>query len=94
VAGACLLWSTTARDAVEVAAGYTSGQTYTGLWRLSRDGRVLRAPDRYVPPPGFYPSPYYPGLLQRWDGPGWTPLPQHWWRREHLYFRAPDRAFL
>ncbi len=68
--GAWLLSSTTARDEVEFAAGYTSGRTHTGLWRLGRAGRVLRRPDRSVPPPGWYPSSYYPGLLQRWEGPG------------------------
>jgi hypothetical protein len=92
--GAWLLSSTTARDEVEFAAGYTSGRTHTGLWRLGRAGRVLRRPDRLVPPPGWYPSPYYPGLLQRWEGPGWKPLPQRWWRHEHRYFRAPAGPFL
>lgn len=93
-AAAWLLHSSTARDELEIAAGYTSGQTYVGLWRLGRDGQVLRRPDRSVPPPGWYPSPYYPGVLQRWDGPGWKPLPQRWWQHEHQYFRAPDRPFL
>jgi hypothetical protein len=89
-----LLSSTTARDEVEFAAGYTSGGAHTGLWRLHGDGRVLRRPDRSVPPPGWDPPPYYPGLLQRWDGPGWKPLPRRWWRHEHLYFRVPDRPFV
>ena len=93
-AGAWLLWTTRDRDERELAAGYTSGRAHTGLWRLDRDGRVLRRPDRSVPPPGWYPSPYYPGLLQRWDGPGWKPLPQRWWRHEDQYFRAPSRRFL
>ena len=92
--GAWLLWSTGARDEVEGAAGYTSGRMRTGLWRLGQDGRVLRRPDRSVPPPGWYPSPYYPGLLQRWEGPGWAPLPQRWEHHEHRYFRAPARPFL
>lgn len=91
---AWLLWSTDARDEVELAAGYTSGRTRVGLWRIGRDGSVLRRPDRQVPPPGWYPSPYYAGLLQRWEGPGWTPLPRGWWHHEHRYFRAPDRPFL
>lgn len=93
-AGAWLLYSSGARDEVEFAAGYTSGRAHTGLWRLDRHGRVLRVPDRSVPPPGWYPSPYYPGLLQRWDGPGWKPLPEDWWRHEHDYFRAAERPFL
>lgn len=93
-AGVWLLYSTRARDEIEFAAGYTSGGTHTGLWRIGRDGRVLRAPDRSVPPPGWYPSPYYPGVLQRWDGPAWKPLPQRWWRYEHHYFRAPERPYL
>lgn len=92
--GAWLLYSTEKRDSIEAAAGYTSTQGRTGLWRLANDGRVLREPDRSVPPPGWYPSPYYPGILQRWEGPGWKPLPEYWWRREHLYFRAPDHPFL
>ena len=94
VACVWLLRSTGARDELEFAAGYTSGRAHAGLWRLHRDGHVLRTPDRSVPPPGWYPSPYYPGLLQRWDGPGWKPLPRRWWRHEHLFFRAPDRPFL
>lgn len=89
-----LLWSTGARDAREHAAGYTSGRTYVGLWRLGRDGRVLREPDRSVPPPGWYPSPYFPGVLQRWEGPGWAPLVEEWWEHEDRYFRRPVVPFL
>ena len=89
-----LIYSTDARDELEFAAGYTSGRSYTGLWRVGRDGRVLRAPDGSVPPPGWYPSPYYPGVLQRWEGPGWKPLPERWWQHEHQYFRAPERPYL
>jgi hypothetical protein len=91
---AWLLWSTGRRDRLEHAAGYTSDGSTVGLWRLGRDGRVLREPDRSVPPPGWYPSPYYPGVLQRWDGPGWAPLPEHWWLREDEYFRRPPAPFL
>lgn len=96
LAAGWLLRSTRARDLVERAAGYTSMPMFTGLWRLDRRGRVLRAPAAGVPPPGFYPSPYFPGLLQRWDGPGWAPLPEQWWRRrrEEDYFRRPDVPFL
>ncbi|MCW2681560.1 MAG: hypothetical protein JWM62_2961 [Frankiales bacterium] len=36
----------------------------------------------------------YPGVLQRWDGPGWKPLPQYWWHHESSYFRAPEVPFL
>jgi hypothetical protein len=89
-----LFHSTDRRDEVEHSAGYTSGRTYAGLWRLASDGRVLRPPDVMVPPPGWYPSPYFPGVLQRWDGPGWRPLPQFWWRQESSYFRAPSVPFL
>lgn len=92
--GGWLLYSTRGRDEVEQAAGYTSGVSCTGLWRLARDGRVLRAPDRAVPPPGWYPSPYFPGVLQRWDGPGWKPLPQRWWNHESAYFRPSPTRFL
>ena len=86
--------STDARDQVERAAGYTSTQNYTGLWRIAKDGRVLREPDRNVAPPGWYPSPYYPGLLQLWEGPGWKPLPQKWHRHADRYFRRPEVPFL
>jgi hypothetical protein len=92
--GVWLFYSVEHRDEVELAAGYTSSLSYTGVWRLGRDGRVLRAPDPSVPPPGWYPSPYYPGVLQRWEGPGWKPLMQHWWRHEDRYFRAPTVPFL
>jgi hypothetical protein len=87
-------WAIPRREEAEHAAGYTSRAAYTGLWRLDRRGGVLREPDRSVAPPGFYPSPYFPGLLQRWDGPGWAPLPQHWRRHAHRWFRRPDRPFL
>ncbi len=92
--GCWLFFTIEARDEVEHAAGYTAAPSCTGLWRLARDGRVLRAPDRSVPPPGWYPSPYFPGVLQRWEGPGWKPLPQYWWRHEQSYFRAPEVPFL
>lgn len=93
-AGVALFLSTGRRDEQEFAAGYTSGAAHTGLWRIARDGRVLREPDRQVPPPGWYPSPYYPGVLQRWDGPGWKPMTQFWWNWERSWFRRPDRPFL
>ena len=82
------------REAAEHAVGYTSRDNFTGLWRIDRRGGVLREPDRSVPPPGFYPSPYYPGLLQRWEGPGWAPLPQKWRRHAHDFFRRPPTPFL
>ena len=93
-AGGWLFFSVRRRDELESAAGYTTGVDRTGLWRLGRDGRVLRAPDATVPPPGWYPSPYFPGVLQFWDGPGWKPLLQFWWRHEKDYFRSPDVPFL
>lgn len=100
-AGACWVagfWligpATSRREQAEFAAGYTTRDAYTGLWRLDRHGRVLRAPAAGVPPPGWYPSPYSPGLLQRWDGPGWAPLPQHWRRHAHRWFARPDVPFL
>lgn len=89
-----LLFRTGVREEAEFAAGYTSRSAYTGLWRLGRDGSVLREPDRTVPPPGFYPSPYQPGLLQRWDGPGWKPFTQYWKRRPQAYLRWPTIPFL
>lgn len=93
-AGFWLFHTVEARDEKEHAAGYTSGVSSTGLWRLGRDGRVLRPPDPSVAPPGWYPSPYFPGVLQRWDGPGWKPLSQYWWRHEDRFFRRPPVAFL
>ena len=89
-----LFFTIPARDEVEHAAGYTSGASTTGLWRLAGDGRVLRPPDPEVLPPGWYPSPYYPGVLQAWDGPSWKPFTQFWWKREHLWFRRPPVPFL
>lgn len=83
-----------AREREEHQNGYTSRAAYAGLWRLGRGGAVLREPDRDVPPPGFYPSPYQPGLLQRWDGPGWHPFTQKWRRRPYNWFRWPDRPYL
>ena len=83
-----------AREREEFEAGYTSRTAFAGLWRLGPGGAVLREPDRDVPPPGFYPSPYQPGLLQRWDGPGWHPFPQKWRRRPYNWFRWPERPYL
>lgn len=89
-----LLWRTGEREEREFEHGYTSRAVFPGLWRLARDGSVLREPDRTVPPPGFYPSPYQPGLLQKWEGPGWKAFPQHWRRRPLAYLRWPDQPFL
>lgn len=83
-----------AREREEFQAGYTSRGAYPGLWWIGRDGAVRREPDRHVPPPGFYPSPYKPGLLQRWDGPGWHPFTQKWRRKPDDYFRWPERPYL
>ncbi len=94
---AAAIWCTvlcTRREVVESDAGYTTRVVFTGLWRLGRQGRVLREPDRSVPPPGWYPSPYYPGLLQRWDGPGWKPLGKRWYRSPGRFFKWPDRPYL
>lgn len=83
------------REDAEHDADYTSSASnFVGVWRLAPDGTVLREPDRTVAPPGWYPSPYYVGLLQRWDGPGWKPLAHRWRRHEHLYFKVPDEPFL
>ena len=83
-----------AREREEFQAGYTSRGAYPGLWWIGRNGAVRREPDRNVPPPGFYPSPYKPGLLQRWDGPGWHPFTQKWRRKPDDYFRWPERPYL
>lgn len=89
-----LFFHSSARADAEHAQGYTSGAGAVGLWRLSRNGSVLREPDRSVPPPGFYPSPYQPGLLQRWDGPGWHPFTQKWRQHPYNWFRWPERPYL
>lgn len=45
---------------------------YRGTWLLHhRDGRVLRAPDPTVDPPGMYPSPHRPGRRELWTGAVW-----------------------
>lgn len=89
-----MLFRTESREREEFERGYTSRAAYTGLWRLGANGAVRREPDRAVPPPGFYPSPYRPGLLQRWDGPGWHPFTQKWRRRPHQWLRWPERPYL
>lgn len=49
-----------------------AGWDYRGTWQLDhRDGRVLRAPDREVDPPGMYPSPNRPGRMELWTGRVW-----------------------
>ena len=89
-----MLFLTESREREEFERGYTSRAAFTGLWRLGANGVVRRDPDRAVPPPGFYPSPYQPGLLQRWDGPGWHPFTQKWRRRPHQWLRWPERPYL
>ena len=89
-----MMWRLESREREEFEAGYTSRTAFPGLWRLGRNGAVLREPDRDVPPPGFYPSPYQPGLLQLWDGPGWHPFPQHWRQRPYRWLRWPERPYL
>lgn len=84
-----LLSAVGARADAEHRAGYTTLPA-AGTWRLNRRGVVVSTPERSIPPPGWYPSPYFPGMLQRWDGPGWAPLPQGWTRRSTRYFRAVE----
>ena len=97
VGGSGALWTMgrlRSREVEEFEAGYTSRTAFPGLWRLGRGGVVLREPDRDVPPPGFYASPYQPGLFQRWDGPGWHPFTWKWRRRPWNWFRWPERPYL
>jgi hypothetical protein len=89
-----LLQMAATRSEEERAAGYTCRSGATGSWRLSPFlGTLRRAPDPTVPPAGYYPSPYFPGALQLWDGPDWAPLPRRWWRRD-ANFRRPPVDFL
>lgn len=79
----------------ENAAGYTSRANREGMWRMASGNRVVREPDRTVPPPGWYPSPFFPGLLQKWEGPGWRGLSKDTWQQHpDRYFRWPDQPFL
>lgn len=45
---------------------------YSGVWVLGPDGRVLSTPQPGVEPPGFFPSPNWPGEFELWSGTGWT----------------------
>ena len=68
------------RNTAEHAAGYTTLAAQTGLWAINPfTGTVWRSPDRTVLPSGWYPSPYFPGVMQRWDGPDWAMLDKQWW---------------
>jgi hypothetical protein len=89
-----LLRSFERRSDEEAAAGYTTMPASPGLWRLTPSGRVARPPDRRYPPDGFYPSPYWPGVLQKWEGVSWKPLLQYWWRTPERYFRTPPVPYL
>lgn len=85
------------RNAAEHAAGYTTLAAQTGLWAINPfTGKVWRSPDRSVLPPGWYPSPYFPGVMQRWDGPDWALLDQQWWHPHRVgqVFRPPAVDFL
>ena len=89
-----LLRSYERRADEEAAAGYTTLPATPGLWRLTPFGRVARPPDRSYPPNGFYPSPYWPGILQKWEGVSWKPFQQWWWRHPERYFRTPQVPYL
>lgn len=85
------------RGEAEADAGYTVFAAQQGLWALNPfTGRVRREPDRRVLPSGFYPSPYFPGVLQAWDGPDWAPLGRRWHRPASIdaVFRRPPIDFL
>lgn len=85
------------RSKAEAAAGYTLLGAQLGLWRLSPlTGEVKREPDRAIPPTGWYPSPYWPGVMQWWDGPDWKSLTPKAFRRDqvHLSFKVPESDFL
>lgn len=44
---------------------------YRGVWVLNQHGQVLSRPDPGLEPPGFYPSPERPGVLELWTGVVW-----------------------
>ena len=83
-----------AREEQEALHGYTTMWGSPGLWRLAQDGHPVRPPDRTILPPGFYPSPYWPGVLQKWDGPGWRPFTRRWYRKPEGWFRTPPTPYL
>jgi hypothetical protein len=45
---------------------------FSGLWRLSEDGRVLAEPKFSAEPPGFYPSPHKADKYEFWTGCAWS----------------------
>ena len=81
------------RSSQEANQGYSTFASGTGAWKYKGDGTAIE-PDRTVPPPGFYPSPYYPGLFQKWDGPGWKPFTQRWRAHPESWFQWPERPYL
>jgi hypothetical protein len=89
-----LLTASRRRGALENAAGYTTTFGSPGLWRVTPFGRVYRPPDRRYLPDGFYPSPYWPGILQKWEGIAWRPFVQYWWRDADQWFRVPEIPYL
>ena len=49
----------------------------SGAWHLHRStGAVVRPPQRWLEPPGLYPSPHRPGRYELWTGAGWS---GHFW---------------
>jgi hypothetical protein len=94
LAGVRLLGRHLVRERDEAASGYTTTWGSPGLWRLTPLGRAVRPPDRTLLPDGFYPSPYWPGLLQKWEGTHWKPFPERWDRRPEQWVRAPERPYL
>jgi hypothetical protein len=89
-----LLRASRRRGTMENAAGYTTTLGSPGLWRLTPLGRPFREPDRRYLPDGFYPSPYWPGMLQKWEGRSWRPFVQYWWRDPDQWFRVPSVPYL
>lgn len=62
----------------QVAKGESSNRElwdFRGTWQLRWNGEVLRAPDRSLDAPGYYPSPspVQTGRLQLWTGAEWLP---------------------
>jgi len=51
--------------------GFRIGWDHSALWHLDGHGGVLSPPSAGTTPPGMYPSPAHPGMLELWTGNQW-----------------------